>query len=93
MKRFRITETVECCRELFIEAESWTEARDKYAERIYSEDWKECEPNLSRIDLDLMGDEEIEYDFLNVVDRVELTGFEEDDNPVLAEKDKQLKEA
>lgn len=92
MKRFRITETVECCREVFIEAESWTEARNKYAE-CTDLDWKECDPYLSRIDLDLMGDEEIEYDFLNVVDRVELTGFEDEDNPVLAEKDKQIKEA
>lgn len=91
MKRFRITETVECCREVFIEAESWTEARDKYAEGL--ENWKECDPYLSRIDLDLMGDEKIEYDFLNVVDRVELTGFEDEDNPVLAEKDKQLNKA
>lgn len=91
MKRFRITETVECCREVFIEAESWTEARNKYAEGV--EDWKECEPCLSRIDLALMGDEEIEYDFLNVVEQVELTGFEDEDNPVLEELDKKLKEA
>lgn len=91
MKRFRITETVECCREVFIEAESWTEARDKYAEGV--EDWKDCEPYLSRIDLALMGDEEIEYDFLNVVEQVELTGFEEEDNPVLTKLDEKLKEA
>jgi hypothetical protein len=92
MKRFRITETVECCREVFIEAESWTEARDKYADAD-NLDWKECDPCLSRIDLALMGEEEIEYDFLNVVEQVELTGFEDEDNPVLAEIDKKLKEA
>lgn len=91
MKRFRITETVECCREVFIEAESWTEARDKYAE-CADLNWKECDPYLSRIDLALMGDEEIEYDFLNVVDSVELTGFEDDDS-VLAKLDEKLKEA
>lgn len=90
MKRFRITETVECCREVFIEAESWTEARNKYAEGV--EDWKECDPYLSRIDLDLMGDEVTYLDFINVVDRVELTGFPEEDDPVLLEKDKKLKE-
>lgn len=91
MKRFRITETVECCREVFIEAESWTEARNKYAEGV--EGWQDCPPYLSRIDLDLMGDEVTDLDFINLVDRVELTGFEEDDNPVLEEKDKQLNKA
>lgn len=88
MKRFRITETVECCREVFIEAESWTEARDKYAEGV--EGWKECEPYLSRIDLALMGDEVTDFDFINVVEQVELTGFEDEDDPVLADLDKKL---
>lgn len=90
MKRFRITETVECCREVFIEAESWTEARNKYAEGV--EDWKDCEPYLSRIDLALMGDEVTDFDFINVVEQVELTGFEEDDDSVLAKLDEKLKE-
>ena len=90
MKRFRITETVECCREVFIEAESWTEARNKYAEGL--ENWKDCEPYLSRIDLALMGDEVTDFDFINVIEQVELTGFEEDDDPVLIELDKKLKE-
>lgn len=93
MKRFRITETVECCREVFIEAESWTEARNKYAEGAADLAWKECDPYLSRIDLALMGEEDTDFDFINVVEQVELTGFEDEDDPVLAEKDKQLKEA
>lgn len=92
MKRFRITETVECCREVFIEAESWTEARDKCAE-CTDLAWKDCEPYLSRIDLALMGDEVTDFDFINVVEQVELTGFEDEDNPVLEELDKKLKEA
>ena len=91
MKRFRITETVECCREVFIEAESWTEARNKYAEGV--EDWKDCDPYLSRIDLALMGDEVTDFDFINVIEQVELTGFEEEDDSVLAEKDKELNKA
>lgn len=91
MKRFRITETVECCREVFIEAESWTEARNKYAEGL--KNWKDCEPYLSRIDLALMGDEVTDFDFINVVEQVELTGFEEDDDSVLTKLDEKLKEA
>lgn len=93
MKRFRITETVECCREVFIEAESWTEARNKYAASSADFAWKDCDPYLSRIDLALMGDEVTDFDFINVVEQVELTGFEEDDDSVLTKLDEKLKEA
>lgn len=90
MKRlFRITETVECYREAYVEAESWAEAKKLYVDDIYKEEWEECPPSLAKIELTLLDGNDIDYRLMDEVATLELTGFQEDDKAI-EELDKKL---
>ena len=89
---FCITETVELPFEVYVEAESWAEARKLYSDGIDIEKWEQCPPGLAKIELTLLDGNDIDYRLMDVVATLELTGFQEDDKAI-EELDKKLKEA
>ena len=87
---FRITETVELPFEVYVEAESWAEARKLYyADGIDEEEWEQCPPGLAKIELTLLDGNDIDYRLMDEVATLELTGFQEDDKAI-EELDKKL---